>query len=272
MMRCENIGRLPVGALDSGLGGLSVLKEVRRLLPADDLIFACDCGMAPWGDRDDGWIRARVDRIVDYLLSRQCKAIIVACNTATAVAVDKLRGRLDIPIIGIEPAVKPAVKISNAGVVGVLATTKTIHSPRLRRLIDKFSHGEKVISMPCPGLMEKVEAGAFTSPDTIDMLHRYIDPLLSQGADTLVLGCTHYPFLIPAIRRITGESVTIIDPSPAVARRLLSQLQEFGLQNPGCAPGSVEFLCTGDTSKPTEVLATLWGEGARMLPLDLTCG
>ena len=258
----------PVGALDSGLGGLSVLKEVRRLLPAEDLVFACDCGMAPWGDRSDDWIRTRVNHIADYLLSRKCKALVIACNTATAVAVEQLRARVNVPVIGIEPAVKPAVKISRSGVVGVIATTKTIRSPRLRRLIEKFSFGEKVVTMPCPGLMEKVEAGAFGSPDTVEMLHRYIDPLLSQGADTLVLGCTHYPFLIQAIRQITGDDVRIIDPSPAVARRLQSQLEEFGLLEQEQRTGTEEFWCTGDTSTPGAVLAKLWGPNTQMRPLE----
>ena len=259
---------LPIGALDSGLGGLSVLREMRRLLPHENLIFAGDCGKAPWGDRTDAWITARTEKIVRFLASRKIKVLVVACNTATAAAVDTLRRELPFPIIGIEPAVKPAVALSRDGIVGVLATTRTIHSPRLQSLIRRFAGNDRVILMACPGLMDRVEAGDFHSEETRRLIESYVGPLLKQGIDTLVLGCTHYPFLADEIRRAAGEGVAIIDPSPAVARFLKKRLEENSLLSGRSAEGQVEFWCTGRADVHTSVLRRLWPGEVAMKPLD----
>ena len=152
---------LPIGALDSGLGGLSVLREIRKALPLEDLLFACDCGKAPWGDRPGSWIEDRVMKIAGFLTAHRVKAIVVACNTATSAAIDRLRAEFPFPVIGIEPAVKPAVRMTKDGVVGVLATTRTITSNRLESLIERFAGNDRVIPVACPGLMDHVEAGEF---------------------------------------------------------------------------------------------------------------
>ncbi len=261
---------LPIGVFDSGLGGLSVLREIRSQLPHEDLIFAGDCGKAPWGDREDSWIERRSEKIAEFLLSRRVKAIVIACNTATAAAAETLRAELPLPVIGIEPAVKPAVKITRGGTVGVLATTRTIASPRLQSLIERFAGNDTVIRMACPGLMERVEAGDFHSEATRSIIRKYVEPLLEQGADTLVLGCTHYPFLTDEIREIAGDSVNIIDPSPAVARFLEKRLAENSMLNPGNKEGTAltRFFCTGGTEKPEAVLKRLWNDGARMEDLE----
>ena len=237
---------LAIGAIDSGLGGLSVLSEMRKALPHEDFIFAGDCGKAPWGDRSDFWIQQRCQQIIQFLESRRIKALVIACNTATAAAVDLLRSTLPFPIIGIEPAIKPAAKLTRDGVIGVLATTRTTSSPRIKSLVDRFAKGEKIILMACPGLMDQVEAGDFHSSLTRGLIHSFIDPLLAQGADTLVLGCTHYPFLADEIQGIAGKSVTIIDPSPAVARFLKLRLESEGILASRPAAGKEEFWCTGD--------------------------
>lgn len=260
---------LPIGTIDSGLGGLSVLTEVRKLLPAEDLVFACDCGKAPWGDRPDAWIQDRCEKIVSFLAEKKrVKALVVACNTATAAAIEKLRAEFPFPIIGIEPAIKPAVRMTKEGVVGVMATTRTVSSPRVLSLIDRFASGERVILMACPGLMDQVEAGDFHSSFTRGLIRTFVDPLLEQGADTLVLGCTHYPFLTEEIRRIAGPSVSIIDPSPAVARFLKTRLSEEGILSAREEKGTEEFWCTGDAPAHTRVLRRLWAPEAEMRPLD----
>ncbi|MCI5851974.1 MAG: glutamate racemase [Sutterellaceae bacterium] len=260
---------LPIGALDSGLGGLSVLREVRMALPREDLLFACDCGKAPWGDRSQGWIVERVRKIAAFLVSKRVKAITVACNTATAAAIEVLRSELPFPIIGIEPAVKPAARLTRNGTIGILATTGTISSPRLQGLIDRYGKGCNILRMACPGLMNRVEAGDFNSPETREVLHQFIDPLIREGADTLVLGCTHYPFLAEEIRQIAGSSVTVIDPSRAVAHFLVERLEEEGLIRGIRGETPVErFWCTGETAQKTAVLRHLWNDRAEMESLD----
>ena len=259
---------LAIGAIDSGLGGLSVLSEMRKALPHEDFIFAGDCGKAPWGDRSDFWIQQRCQQIIQFLESRRIKALVIACNTATAAAVDLLRSTLPFPIIGIEPAIKPAAKLTRDGVIGVLATTRTTSSHRIKSLVDRFAKGEKIILMACPGLMDQVEAGDFHSSLTRGLIRSFIDPLLAQGADTLVLGCTHYPFLADEIQGIAGKSVTIIDPSPAVARFLKLRLESEGILASRPAAGKEEFWCTGDPSRPSRVLKRLWGPNAHMHSLD----
>lgn len=259
---------LPIGTIDSGLGGLSVLTEMRKLLPQEDFVFACDCGKAPWGDRPDAWIQKRCETLIEFLENRRIKALVIACNTATAAAVELLRSELPFPIIGIEPAIKPAAKLTREGVVGVLATTRTITSPRIQSLIDRFAKGEKVALMACPGLMDQVEAGDFHSDFTRGLIRSFVDPLLAQGADTLVLGCTHYPFLADEIRKIAGPSVTIIDPAPAVARHLKARLEAEGILASRERPGKESFWCTGDAEKHGRVLQHLWGPEAVMESLD----
>ena len=258
----------PVGVLDSGLGGLSVLRALRHRLPQEDFLYCADCGNAPWGDKPAAWVEARCDRIAQFLVSvHGVKALVLACNTATAAAADHLRTWMPVPVIGIEPAVKPAVKQSAAHCVGVLATAGTIASPRYRRLLTRFAEGARVISVGCPGLMECVERGAFDSPETEALVRRYVEPLLAQGVDTLVLGCTHYPFLTDVFRRVAGPGVTIMEPGDAVAAVTETRLRDTGTQKHTGA-GRELFYIRG-SEKHEAVLELLWPAASREAVLEM---
>ena len=247
-----------VGVLDSGVGGLSVLREIRRLLPGEHVLYVADSAYAPYGDRDPAFIDARVGAIADFLVSRGAKAIVVACNTATGVAVDGLRQRLALPVVAIEPAVKPAALRTYTGRIGVLATSRTLASDRFRGLVTTHASGVDVLEQACPDLVERVEAGDVTSAGTRQLVEGYVAPLREAGVDVLVLGCTHFPFLEPLIRQAAGPGVTIVDPAAAVARQLARRLDAGGLLTAG-AGGDETFLTTGDPSRVAPVIAHVWG-------------
>lgn len=274
---------LPIGILDSGFGGLSVARAVRARFPDERILFAADCAYAPYGDRDEGYIMERLDRIIGYLTGRGVKAIVFACNTATAVGVKSFRERLSIPIIGIEPAVFPAVRHTRCGVVGVMATTTTIRSRKYAEVRERALEWAavsrpmkvEVVDMPCPGLMECVERGDFGSETLEALLKKYVDPLACAGADEIVLGCTHYPFLANAISR-HAKDAHLIDPAPAVAEQLGRRLSDLDLLAPaipdrqtGMDAAMDEFRATGADPLRESVLKRLWGKDARLLPLDL---
>lgn len=266
--------QLPIGILDSGFGGLSVMRAVHAALPHERLIYAADCGFAPWGDRTDDYINARVDAVVNFLVFQGIKALVVACNTATAVAVARLRSSLPIPVVGIEPAVFPAVRETQAGKAGVLATVKTIASGKYCRLkaqalawaAENRPMPVEIIDAPCPGLMECVERGEFHSPATRALVERYVRPIALAGADRLVLGCTHYPFLAEEIARAAGPQIKLIDPAPAVARQLGRRLDETGARR-GSGLGACTFYATDPTDARERVLKTLWNDSAVLRPL-----
>ena len=194
--------RDPIGVLDSGLGGLSVLKALREELPNEQFLYCADCAHTPWGDKPESFIVERTRAIVHFLLEKRAKAIVLACNTATAAAADILRRELSVPIIGIEPAVKPAAAHTRTGVIGVIATRRTTESARYLSLLKRFAGNVKVVTVAAPGLMECVERGDFNSETTRELLLKYLTPIKAAGADKLVLGCTHYPFLSEAISEI----------------------------------------------------------------------
>ena len=248
----------PVGIFDSGVGGLSVLREIRRELPEEDLLYVADSGYAPYGDQSDEAIEKRAIAITQFLISESAKAIVVACNTATGVAVETLRSLFSVPVVAMEPAVKPAALNTTSGVVGVLATRQTLSSSKFSRLLVAHGADARILLQPCPGLVEQVEKGDLSSQATRSLVEQYVVPLLTQGADTLVLGCTHYPFLIPVIRAVAGESVTVIDPSAAVARELRRQLQMNELLSRGARPGTERFWTSGSLAKTQSIVAQLW--------------
>ncbi len=221
----------PVGVFDSGIGGLSVLQEIHALLPHENLIYVGDSAHAPYGDRSADYVRRRSQQIADFLLDQGVKTIVIACNTATAEAASLLRETLDIPVIGMEPAIKPAAQLSKSGVIGVLATQRTINSKRLLGLTERYASNKKVLAQACPGLVEQVENGDLGSEITLNLLRKYIDPLLEKGADALILGCTHYPFLLPAIRKITGDKIEILETGRPVALHLERIMQQNLLLN-----------------------------------------
>lgn len=256
-----------VGVFDSGVGGLSVLREIRRELPDERLIYVADSGFAPYGDRDAGFIEARADAVVRFLLTRQVKAVVVACNTATGVAVERLRATFPLPIVAIEPAVKPAAALTRSGVIGVLATTATLSSERFSNLVDRHGGSVRVLEQPCPGLAERVEAGDLAGPAVRAQVTQYVAPLIAQGVDTLVLGCTHYTFLTPLIQEVAGPSVSVLDPAPAVARELRRRLTAEGLLAPPGPDGRAteEFWTSGDPVQVgwliRKLLGPFWAAG-----------
>lgn len=254
----------PVGVFDSGVGGLSVLREIRALLPDESLLYVADSGHVPYGEKSADFIRERSHHIAEFLLGQGAKALVLACNTATVAAVADLRERYpQLPIVGMEPAVKPAAAATRSGVVGVLATTGTLKSAKFAALLDRFAADVRVITQPCPGLVERIEAGDLEGPATRELLMGYVEPLLAEGCDTLILGCTHYPFLRPLLHRMVPDSVSLIDTGAAVARQLQRLLEAQGLHAEGGAQ-PCRFWSSGDAEGMQGVLPTLWGEAAQV--------
>jgi glutamate racemase len=247
----------PVGVFDSGVGGLSVLREIRRQLPAEDLLYVADSRYAPYGDQSDETIERRAIAIAQFLVSQSAKAIVVACNTATGLAIEALRSQFPVPVVGMEPAVKPAALKTQSGVIGVLATRQTLASAKFSKLLTAYGADVQILRQPCPGWVEQVEQGDLSSQETQLLVEKYVAPLLAKGADTLVLGCTHYPFLMPVIRVVTGPAVTILDPSAAVARELRRRLQTGDLLSRRALQGTERFWTSGSLADQSRV-AQLW--------------
>lgn len=242
----------PIGVFDSGVGGVSVLKEIHKQLPNEQLIYIADSAYAPYGDKDANIIRQRCRRITQFLLQKNIKALVIACNTATAIAADSLRAEFQhLDIIGLEPAIKPAVKLTKTGTIGILATDQTIKSARLARLIDDYAQHVKVEKQACPGLVEQVEAGLFESKKTQKLLHYYLQPMLEKGIDTLVLGCTHYPFLSSLITQLTQDSVRILETSVPVTQQLQRVLLKKTLLCQG-SQGHIQFFSSCSENKKHE--------------------
>lgn len=241
-----------------------MLREIRDLLPHEDLVYVADSGAAPYGDRTGEFIEARAAAIATFLIGEGAKAMVVACNTATAVAVRALRERFAIPIVAIEPAVKPAAAMSKTGVIGVMATSLTLASENFRRLAEQYAQGARIVPQPCPGLVELVEGGRLAGSEVQGLVAGYVLPLVNDGVDTIVLGCTHYPFLLPVIREVAGPAVSIIDPARAVASELRRRLEAEGLLAEGKGHGGTRFLTSGAAAHVETVLATLWGSHSKV--------
>ena len=219
-----------IGVFDSGSGGLSVLKEIIRLLPDEQYIYFADNAFCPYGEKTAAEIRSRAHVITDRLLAEGAGIIVVACNTATAAAIADLRESYpDIPFIGMEPAVKPAAIGTRTGVIGVLATAGTLKGSKYLNTKGKYEDDVKIVEHVGQGFVELVEACDLDSPKAEEIVRESVTPLLAECADTIVLGCTHYPFLAPVIQRIAGDDVTVIDPAPAVARQTVKVMQQRGL-------------------------------------------
>jgi glutamate racemase len=250
----------PIGIFDSGIGGLSVMREVRALMPAEDLIYYADCAFCPYGTRPAEEISVRCLAIGEELVTQGAKALIVACNTACAVALPELRDRFDVPIIGLEPAVKPATLLTRTQRVAVLATPRTVASERLANLIRNYAHDVVVKTVPAPGLVELVENGQTDGPEVERTLRHLLEPLLAWDIDVVVLGCTHYPFLRREIQRLLGSSVQIVDSGEAIARRTRVVLDERGLgRDRDGSIGSLSVLTSGDADQVGTVSSQLLG-------------
>lgn len=248
----------PVGVFDSGVGGLSVLGEISQLLPRESLLYVADCGNIPYGEKTPEFIRQRCAAIAEFFHERGAKALVLACNTATVAGVADLRERYpDWPIVGMEPAVKPAAAATQSGVVGVLATTGTLQSAKFAALLDRFAADVQVVTQPCPGLVELIETGDLISPAIRQLLRGYVEPLLAAGCDTIILGCTHYPFLKPLLREMLPASISLIDTGAAVARQLQRLLSQRDLLASG-HPQAAQFWTSGDPENFRNILPLLW--------------
>lgn len=249
-----------IGLFDSGVGGLSVLTAVRRELPHEDLIYFADQKYCPYGPRPAEEIRALSRRIVQFLLEHDCKAIVVACNTASAAALEYLREIFpSLPIIGMEPAVKPAAQNSRTKAIGVLATKGTFEGGLFQNTRDAYARDVKVLIQYPPDWVDRVERGDVDSPQTRASVRSVIEPMRDAGVDELALGCTHYPFLIPLIQEIAGSRVTILDPSDAVARQTARVLRERDLLNRQEREGRQVYYTSGDPASFALVLEKLLG-------------
>lgn len=247
----------PIGVFDSGVGGLSVWREIARALPEESIVYLADQAHVPYGPRPLAEVSAFSEAITRHLLDRGCKAIVVACNTASAAALKDLRTRFPgVPILGMEPAVKPAAALTRRGVIGVMATPATFAGRLYQATVGRHAASIRVVSQTCPGLADLVESGALTGPKVDDALRAYVKPILEAGADVIVLGCTHYPFVIDVIRRVAGEGVQVIDPAPAIARHLGNVLVHHGLRRPSGA-AEYTFLTTGEPSRFAAQASTL---------------
>ncbi|NWA05234.1 glutamate racemase [Pseudomonas gingeri] len=250
----------PIGVFDSGIGGLSVLNEVRALLPNESLLYVADCGHIPYGEKSPEYIRQRCAVIAGFLRGQGAKALVIACNTATVAGVADLRQRYpDWPLVGMEPAVKPAAAATRSGVVGVLATTGTLQSAKFAALLDRFASDVRVVTQPCPGLVEMIEGGDLHSAALRQLLASYVEPLLTAGCDTIILGCTHYPFLRPLLLEMIPASISLIDTGAAVARQLQRLLEARDLLSAGPAR-EAQFWTSADPQHFGKILPMLWSE------------
>lgn len=218
-----------IGIFDSGVGGLSVFREIFKLLPEERYIYWSDNAHCPYGEKTREYIIDRAREITSFMIGQGAEIIVVACNTATAAAISTLREEFDVPFIGMEPAVKPAAQATRSGVVGVLATAGTLKATKYIDTRAKWAQNVRIVEHIGQGFVELVESGKVTGEEAEAVVERSIRPLIEAGADTIVLGCTHYPFLSETIRKIAGDSVTLIDPAPAVARHLEEVMKEKGL-------------------------------------------
>jgi glutamate racemase len=268
----------PIGIFDSGVGGLSVLREIRKQMPEESIIYFGDQGHVPYGPRPLQQVRNFSEGITRYLLDKGAKLIVVACNAASAAALTYLRETFSkISFVGMEPAVKPAAEHTETGVVGVLATPATFQGALYASVVERFAADVKLLQSTCPGLVQQIELGELDSPKTRAILEGALRPMLEQNIDTIVLGCTHYPFVIPLIQQIVGEKIRVIDPAPAVARQAKRLLDADESKAPVGDCGDVQYFTSGNafalqTLLPklmvnaTSVTGLKW-EGDRVLKL-----
>ncbi|RVU82730.1 glutamate racemase [Leucothrix sargassi] len=221
----------PIGIFDSGMGGLTVADSIRRLLPNEKLLYFADTEYAPYGEKSQAFILERSRYITELLVERGAKAIVVACNTATVSTIQQLRDEFAVPIIGVEPGVKPATKITKTGKVAILATQYTADSEYLKQLVARHKAGYEVFLQGCPGFVEQIENQQIETAETEALVRKYVEPLLAKGVDTFVMGCTHYAYLVPMIRRVVDEGVMIVETQDAVAEQVGKRLADMGLLN-----------------------------------------
>ncbi len=243
----------PIGIFDSGVGGLTVANAISLLLPDETIFYIGDTARIPYGNKSKDDIEKFSLEMTKFLLDKNCKAIVIACNTASAYALEAVRNTYpDIPVIAMEPAVKPAIEQSKTGAIGVLATLGTLKSDRYTHLKDKFGQGIQILENPCLGLVDNIEAGKWNDPETILLLETILKPMVVAHVDHIVLGCTHYPIVIPLIANIMGDSVQLVNPAPAIAKQVYRQLAERNL------------LCVDTALKESSPKHTVWATGSTL--------
>lgn len=250
----------PVGVFDSGVGGLSIAATIHQFYPAESIVYFGDREHFPYGSRWEEEVQGLATAAADFLIEHGAKVIVVACNTASSVALKPLRSRFSVPFVGVVPGIKPGSLLSGAARVGVLATAATFQTRVFTELVEQFAEGVDVRCQVCPDLVALVEAGEIDSPRLDGLIGGYLRPLLAEGVDTLVLGCTHYSFLSPVIRRVAGPGVTIIDTAVPVARQVGRVLDAGGLRREGEVKGEVRFYASGDEEGFLRVARKLWPE------------
>jgi glutamate racemase len=257
----ENLQLAPIGVFDSGVGGLSVLRAIRQQIPSQPVIFLADQAHVPYGSRDLQEVRSFSENITRFLLDCGARLIVVACNAASAAALYSLRSIFpEVPFVGMEPAVKPAAEKTTSRVVGVLATPATFQGALYASVVERFAQGVRILQDTCPGLVSEIEAGNLQGPSTRAILEKALKPMLAQGIDTVVLACTHYPFVIPLIQEIVGPAVRVIDPAPAVARQTARQLDAKGWAAPVSQLAPLWIYTSGKPQQLTAMVPALLGE------------
>ena len=242
-------GTLPIGILDSGVGGLSVMREIHDLLPQHEIHYIADSAWCPYGNKSQNEIQKRVFHLTDKLIDKGCGIIVIACNSATIAAVEALRANYPIPFTGMEPAIKPASKLTKTGVVGVLATEASLAGEKFHKLLHTHSNGIQVITTPCPKFVEYVEQGELDGERVEASIREYTIHMIDSSADTIVLGCTHYPFLKNSIQKVVGNSIQLIDTGKAVAQQTKKLLHEYYGESPNVSPFFTPTIyTTGDIS------------------------
>jgi glutamate racemase len=256
----------PIGTFDSGVGGLSVLRAMRAQMPEESMLYFGDQGHIPYGPRPMEQIRDFSEAITKFLLERNAKIIVVACNTASAAALKYLRAKFpDVQFVGMEPAVKPAAETTQTGKVGVLATPATFQGALYASVVERFANGVGLFQNTCNGLVQQIEQGNLTGDETRKILEDALHPMLDKNIDTVVLGCTHYPFVIPLIQEIVGDKVRVIDPAPSVAKQVKRLLEAGGIKSRSGSKESVELFTSGDPNVLKSQLPILLGEDGKVV-------
>jgi glutamate racemase len=259
----------PIGIFDSGVGGISVLRAIRQQMPEESILYFGDQGHIPYGPRPMKQIRDFSQAITEFLLAQGAKIIVVACNTASAAALQYLRETYaDVQFVGMEPAVKPAAERTQTGKVGVLATPTTFQGALYASVVERFANGVELFQNTCPGLVQQIEAGDLGGKKTRLILEDALLPMLEKKIDTVVLGCTHYPFVIPLIQQIVGEGIRVIDPAPAVAKQIRRVLEARERRNLSASNGEVTFYTSGVPDSLRSLLPKLLGESGEIRKVE----
>ena len=254
----------PIAVFDSGVGGLSILQCIAQQLPAENLYYVADTINAPYGEQTTEFIQQRLLAISQWLIKQNIKAMVIACNTATVNAIDFLRKHIPIPIIGVEPAIKPAVKISQNKRVALMVTKATSQNARFLKLIDQHKHNAQVFIQPCPGLVDLIEQGQQAKPQCQQLLKHYLQLIINNKVDTLVLGCTHYPLVLPEIMAICGNNIKVMETAKPVTEQLKRQLISHQLLASNHLTGHVSFYSSNGNDAQQVLFEQIWTKPVKL--------